>query len=178
MWRLRSGINVSVGSRPNCRSSISTRGSVHCRPSRTTAGCGCWRRIATSSKRLNREQTEGAGTAEVVWSAGETLAADAVVNAFRLAPDKRAALQRDSLPTTFKGSLLGKIFFWIFIVALILMLFRCGSGGGPGDCSETRNTFGDASQEYQNCLASQRSGSGYRSGGGSFGGFSSGGGHK
>ena len=59
------------------------------------------------------------------------------------------------------------------------MLFRCGSGGGPGDCSETRNTFGDASQEYQNCLASQRSGSGgYRSGGGSFGGFSSGGGHK
>ena len=133
---------------------------------------------AASSKRLNREQTEGTGTAEVVWSAGETLAADAVVNAFRLAADKRAALQRDSLPTTFKGSLLGKIFFWIFIVALVLMLFRCGSGGGPGDCSETRNTFGDASQEYQNCLAGQRSGGGYRSGGGSFGGFSSGGGHK
>ena len=63
-------------------------------------------------------------------------------------------------------------------VALVLMLFRCGSGGGPGDCSETRNTFGDASQEYQNCLAGQRSGGGYRSGGGSFGGFSSGGGHK
>ena len=58
------------------------------------------------------------------------------------------------------------------------MLFRCGSGGGAGDCSETRNTFGDASQEYQNCLNSQRSGGGYRSGGGSFGGFSSGGGHK
>jgi hypothetical protein len=56
------------------------------------------------------------------------------------------------------------------------MLFRCG--GGPADCSETRNTFGDASLEYQNCLASQRSGGGYRSGGGSFGGFSSGGGHK
>ena len=86
---------------------------------------------AASSKRLNREQTEGDGTAEVVWSAGETLAADAVVNAFRLAPDKRAALQRDALPTTFKGSLLGKIFFWIFIVVLVLMLFRCGSGGGP-----------------------------------------------
>jgi hypothetical protein len=133
---------------------------------------------AASSKRLNREQTQGAGTSEVVWSAGEALSADAVAKAFRLSADKGAALQRDSLPTTFKGSLLGKIFFWFFIVALVLMLFRCGSGGGPGDCSETRNTFGDASQEYQNCLASQRSGGGYRSGGGSFGGFSSGGGHK
>ena len=100
------------------------------------------------------------------------------MNAFRLAPDKRAALQRDSLPTTFKMSLLAKIFFWFIVVAIVLMLFRCGSGGGPGDCSETRNTFGAASQEYQNCLNSQRSGSGSRSGGGSFGGFSTGGGHK
>ncbi|MEO8310410.1 MAG: DUF4178 domain-containing protein [Caldimonas sp.] len=133
---------------------------------------------AASAKRLNREQTASAGNQEVVWSAGETLSADVVLNAFRLAPAQRAALQRDSMPTTFKGSLLGKIFFWMFIVALVLILFRCGSGGGAGDCSETRNTFGDASQEYQNCLNSQRSGSGYRSGGGSFGGFSSGGGHK
>ncbi|HEV7576560.1 MAG TPA: DUF4178 domain-containing protein [Caldimonas sp.] len=133
---------------------------------------------AASAKRLNREQTEGADSKEVVWSAGETLSADAVVNAFRLAPEQRAGLQRDSLPTTFKGSLLGKIFFWMFIVALVLLLFRCGSGGGAGDCSQTRNTFGDASQEYQNCLKNQRSGSGYRSGGGAFGGFSSGGGHK
>ena len=133
---------------------------------------------AASVKRLNREQTEGQGTKEVVWSAGETLSADTVLNAFRLAPAQRAALQRDSLPTTFKGSLLGKIFFWVFIVALILMLFRCGGGGGAADCSETRKTFGDASQEYQNCLNNQRSGSGYRSGGGAFGGFSSGGGHK
>ncbi len=132
---------------------------------------------AAQAKRLNREQTEGAGSQEVVWSAGATLPADAVLNAFRLGPAQRAALQRDSLPTTFKGSLLGKIFFGMFVVALVLMLFRCG-GGGVGDCSETRNTFGDASQEYQNCLNSQRSGSGYRSGGGSFGGFSSGGGHK
>ncbi|HSC66021.1 MAG TPA: DUF4178 domain-containing protein [Caldimonas sp.] len=133
---------------------------------------------AASAKRLNREETQGEGTREVVWSAGETLTAETVLNAFRLSPDKRAALQRDAMPTTFKGSLLAKIFFWMFIIALVLMLFRCGSGGGPGDCSETRNTFGAASQEYQNCLNSQRSGSGARSGGGSFGGFSSGGGHK
>jgi len=133
---------------------------------------------AASAKRLNREETAGEGTKEVVWSAGETLSADTVVNAFRLGADKRAALQRDAMPTTFKGSLLAKIFFWMFIFVLVLMLFRCGSGGGPGDCSETRNTFGAASQEYQNCLSSQRSGGGARSGGGSFGGFSSGGGHK
>jgi Domain of unknown function (DUF4178) len=131
-----------------------------------------------ATKRLNREQTEGEGTQEIVWSAGETLSADIVVSAFRLAPEQRAALQRDALPTTFKGSLLGKILFWIFIVILVLLLFRCSGGGGAADCSETRNTFGDASQEYQNCLNNQRSGGGYRGGGGSFGGFSSGGGHK
>jgi hypothetical protein len=134
---------------------------------------------AASSKRLNREETQGEGSREVVWSAGETLTADAVLNAFRLAPDKRAALQRDALPTAFSGGgRFAKIIFWIFLVFVVLMLFRCGSGGGVADCSETRNTFGDASQEYQNCLNSQRSGSGYRSGGGSFGGFSTGGGHK
>jgi hypothetical protein len=66
----------------------------------------------------------------------------------------------------------------MFLIAVVLLLFRCGSGGVAADCSQTRNTFGDASQEYQNCLNSQRSGGGYRSGGGAFGGFSSGGGHK
>ena len=82
-------------------------------------------------------------------------------------------------PTALKGSLLGKIIFWAVIVFVLLLLFRCGSsGGGAVDCTDTRNTFGQASQEYQNCLSSQRSGGGARSGGGSFGGFSSGGGHK
>jgi len=133
---------------------------------------------AAAAKRLNREETLGEGTREVVWSAGETLSADTVLSAFRLPAGQRAALQRDAMPTTFKGSLLSKIFFWMFVIAVVPMLFRCGSGGGPGDCSETRDTFGAASQEYQNCLNSKRSGSSSRSGGGSFGGFSSGGGHK
>jgi hypothetical protein len=135
---------------------------------------------AASRKRLNREQTEGEGSREVVWSAGETLAADAVLGAFRLPPDKRAALQRDALPTAFSGGgRFAKIILWIFIIFVVLILFRCGGGGGGiADCTDTRNTFGAASQEYQNCLNSRRSGSGYRSGGGSFGGFSTGGGHK
>ena len=130
-----------------------------------------------SAKRLNREQTGSGETQEVVWSGGETLSAGAVMKAFRIAPDKRAALQRDALPTSLNSaSLLAKIFFWGFVVVVLLMLFRCG-GGGASDCADTRATFGEASQEYQNCL-NNRSGSGYRTGGGSFGGFSSGGGHK
>ena len=139
---------------------------------------------SASNKRLNRERTvSGSGaeaTQEIVWSAGEAMPADVIMKAFRLAPDKSAALQRDAAPTALKGSRLAKIIFWLFIVFVLLMLFRCGSGGtGPVDCTDTLNTFGQASLEYQNCLNSQRSGSsGYRTGGGSFGGFSSGGGHK
>ncbi len=124
------------------------------------------------AKRLNRERTDG----EIVWSGGETLAADVVAKAFRLAPDKSAALKRDTLPTSGNAAgLLGKIFFWVFVVVVLLMMFRC-SDDGP-DCDSLRASYGEASQEYQNCLASRRSG-GYRTGGGSFGGFSSGGSHK
>jgi ribosomal protein L37AE/L43A len=132
-----------------------------------------------STRRLNRERTAAGDTQEVVWSGGETLAADAVLKAFRLAPEKRAGLQRDALPTAFNASsLLAKIFLWGFILVVVLLLFRCGSGGGASACDDTRRTFGEASAEYQNCLNSNQSGGGYRTGGGSFGGFSTGGGHK
>jgi len=61
---------------------------------------------------------------------------------------------------------------------VLLMLFRCSSSSSA-DCSGLRSTYGENSQEYVNCLNSNRSGgSGFRTGGGSFGGFSSGGGHK
>jgi uncharacterized membrane protein YgcG len=75
------------------------------------------------------------------------------------------------------ASLLAKVFFWGFVIVVLLMLFRCGSGSSASDCADTRATFGEASQEYRNCLNNNRSG-GSRTGGGSFGGFSSGGGHK
>jgi len=141
---------------------------------------------AASAKRLNREMTGSGADSEIVWSSGEQLAADAVIKAFRLAPDKSAAFQRDALPTVLNGSsILVKLLFWAFVIVVLLMLFRCGGGGsgnsGTSDCADTRATFGEASQEYQNCLASNRSGGsggGIRSGGGSFGGYSSGGGHK
>jgi ribosomal protein L37AE/L43A len=128
------------------------------------------------SKRLNREQTGQGDTQEVVWSAGETLSADAVLKAFKLAPEKSAALQRDALPTSGNASgLLAKVFFWAFVVVMLLILFRCDNDSD--NCSALRASYGEASAEYQNCLRSN-SGSGYRTGGGSFGGFSSGGGHK
>ena len=134
---------------------------------------------AATNRRINREETKGEGTHEVVWSAGETLSAETVAQAFRIAPDKVAALQRDASPTSLgKMSGAGKIIFWIIVVIVVLVMFRCGDGGGAADCNDTRNTFGEASQEYQSCLNSRRSGGGYRSGGGAFGGFSSGGGHK
>ena len=135
---------------------------------------------AAAAKRLNREQTAGRGQRR--RSSGRPARRSPPTRCWTPSgspPSKRAALQRDALPTTFKGSLLAKIFFWIFIVAR-------GADAVPlrqrrrraAIAARLRNTFGDASQEYQNCLNSQRSGSGYRSGGGSFGGFSSGGGHK
>lgn len=134
---------------------------------------------SASAKRLNREQTGSADTQEVVWSGGETLSSDVVLKAFRLAPEQSAALQRDALPTSFNGSsLLAKIFLGVFILIVVLMLFRCGSGGSSNNCESARATFGAASSEYQNCLNSNRSGGGYGGIGGAFGGYSSGGGHK
>ncbi len=133
-----------------------------------------------SSRRLNRERTgserEGEGVQEIVWSAGETLSADAVMKAFKLAPAQSAALRRDVTPTSGNAaSLLARVFFWVFVVVVLLMMFRCN--GGSGECDSLRATYGEASTEYQNCLRSARSGGG-RIGGGSWGGWSSGGSHK
>lgn len=134
---------------------------------------------AYSARRINRERTgsgrEGDVAQEITWSAGETLSADAVLKAFKLAPEKSAALQRDALPASGNAaSLLAKVFFWGFVVVLLLMMFRC-DGDERRDCSQLRATYGEASAEYQNCLRSASSGGG-RVGGGSWGGWSSGGG--
>jgi uncharacterized membrane protein YgcG len=104
------------------------------------------------------------------------------MKAFDLAPEKTAAMQRDAAPTALNASsTLVKVAIWVVIILVMLMLFRCGSGGASSNCDDMRSTFGAASSEYQNCLNSNRSSGsgGYRTGGGSFGGFSSGGGgHK
>ena len=133
---------------------------------------------SASAKRLNREQTTASGSQEIVWSAGETLSADAVTSAFRLAPDQSAALQRDALPTSMGRWSALKIIVVVVLVLIVLAMFVRCSSSSERDCRPTRDTFGPSSAEYQNCLNDQRSGSGSRSSGGAFGGFSTGGGHK
>ena len=126
-----------------------------------------------ANTRLNREQTGSGDAAEVVWSAGETVSADAVSKAFKLAPEKNAALRRDALPTSNRPtSMLVKVLVVVFVLIVLLMIARCDNA--DDNCDTLRATYGDASQEYRNCINS-RSG---RTGGGSFGGYSSGGGHK
>lgn len=142
---------------------------------------------SASTSRLYREETtsaqgptpDGNRNREVVWSSGAALPAATVLAAFRLATDQLGAFKRDAGPNAFNGSTLGKVFFWIVVVIIVLALFRCGSGSNGGaDCEQTRQSFGDASAEYQSCINNNRGGSGYRTGGGAFGGFSSGGAHK
>ena len=126
---------------------------------------------AHSKARLSREQ---AGN-EVTWSAGETLAAATVADAFGIAAGSRAAMQRDVAPVNFgaSGAVKALLIFFV-VVVLMIMLTQCGSD----DCSDVRSTFGEASTEYQQCQRNRSSG-GVRTGGGSYGGWSSGGGgHK
>ncbi len=125
-------------------------------------------------KRLSREQA----TNEVTWSLGQTLNAVEVADAFNIPPAERAALQRDAAPvgelfSAGSGSAVGKgVFVFVVLVVLVILLAQCGRD----DCDQVRTSFGAASSEYQQCVRS--GGGGVRSGGGSFGGFSSGGGHK
>ncbi len=127
-------------------------------------------------ERLSREQTGP----EVTWSAGSTIDAALVADAFGLTPSQRPAIQRDAAPTAMAhvgGGLsgIGKMAIVFFVLmALIAMLSRCDT---DSDCDPLRQTFGAASNEYQQCLANRNRGGIYGTGG-SFGGYSSGGGHK
>lgn len=128
-----------------------------------------------SAKRLNREETHEAGASEVVWSAGETLDAAAVARAFNLGAGQQAALHRDSGPANVTWGTLKTILIWLaVIVVLLLLIRRCGGD----DCDDIRDTYGAASTEYQQCQRSNSGGHYYGSYGSSYGGYSSGGGHK
>ena len=125
---------------------------------------------AHAQGRLSREQTG----LEVTWSGGETLAAEVVAEAFGIAPAQRAALQRDAAPISSGAGVAKALVILAAVLILVLMLSRCGADG----CDQVRDTFGAASNEFQQCQRSN-SGSGVRTGGGSYGGWSSGGGgHK
>jgi hypothetical protein len=106
------------------------------------------RDFASAKGLLSLEQTPN----EVTWSAGDKLASDTVAKAFKL-EDKADVLQRDDPgPFTAKSGLGCGTIILIAIIIIILLII------------------------LSNCSGS--SGSGYRSSGGSFGGYSSGGSHK
>lgn len=120
---------------------------------------------------LSREQTGN----EVTWSQGEALDAAEVARAFRLAPDRVAALQRDAAPPLSPGRVLRWIIIIFVLLPLLLLMLRLCS---RDDCQGYADSFGTNSAEYQQC---RRSNSGGYIGttGGSYGGYSSGGGgHK
>ncbi len=126
-------------------------------------------------KQLNREQTGAGGAddkdAELTWSAGAALDADALIKAFRLSDTPQAAMKRDAAPVSVKSGSLAGLFVFLLVVVVVFSMVRCSRD----DCDQLRRTYGEASNEYQQC---QRGGGATRTGGGSFGGFSTGGGHK
>lgn len=126
---------------------------------------------AAGVKRLNREQVGQ----EVTWSAGGTLDSDAVARAFGLGTVESMAMKRDAQAVS--GSGRGAL-FWVIAAVIIVVVVMSMAQCGSNDCQPLRDAFGEASAEYQQCLRSQRSSTGTRFGGGSSGGFSSGGGHK
>jgi hypothetical protein len=121
---------------------------------------------------LSMEQTAD----EVVWSAGRTLDALQVAKAFGLSDALAQAFKRDAAPLAGGGkaasSLSKTAVLLLIFVLLMVILVTCSDDG----CDDTRRAFGESSAEYQQCLRS--AGSGSSRVGGSWGGFSSGGGHK
>jgi Domain of unknown function (DUF4178) len=124
---------------------------------------------AVARKRLSREQTGN----EVTWSAGEAVDAAVLAKAFGVPITSSApTISLDTSPlSTFSSNLTNK-FVWL-VVAVFVLLFILDSCSD--DCADVKSAFGANSAEYQQCKRS--GGSGLRSGG-SYGGYSSGGGHK
>lgn len=122
---------------------------------------------------LSREQ-QGP---EITWSGGRPLPAAAVQKAFGLSAPAQFARDTSAFKNS-GGTLLRNIVIALFAIVLLFSLMRACSSD---DCQGYKDSFGETSNEYRQCRASLRSGStGYvGSGGGSYGGYSSGGGgHK
>ncbi len=130
---------------------------------------------ANGKLRLNREQ---AGR-EVTWSAGQTLDGSVVAVAFKVPGAAASGSAAEASPFSAGASSFRHRLVLALIIGFILFIIFRSCSSSP--CDELRNTFGASSNEYQQCLNSNRSGGGVwipRTGGGSFGGYGSGGGHK
>jgi ribosomal protein S27E len=103
---------------------------------------------------LSREQSAN----EVVWSVGSKIDSDKVAAAFKL-DDKKGLLKRSDVGPFSSGSSISLrtvIIIFVLLILLSVVMSRCS----------------DCDPKVENCASSSRSS------GGSFGGFSSGGGHK
>lgn len=115
--------------------------------------------FARGSDILSMEQTPS----EITWSSGSMLTSDTVAQAFGLQSKKELLRRGDAGPTSVgsAGGLgCGTLIALFFVVLVLLLLVK-----------SCRN---DCDPAYENCS----SGSGSRSSGGAWGGYSSGGGHK
>ncbi len=128
---------------------------------------------SAAARRLSREQMAG----EVTWSAGQTLSAEQVGDAFGIAPAQRELLQRDVSPVSSGGGSswgVGKALLIFLVIVVIIVMSECSND----DCSDVKSTFGEASTEYRQCRANRATGSSGSSGGSRGGWSSGGGGHK
>ncbi|MET0519167.1 MAG: DUF4178 domain-containing protein [Burkholderiaceae bacterium] len=132
-------------------------------------------RLGSRTELLGREQTGN----EVTWSHGRTVDAEEVRRAFALPDTERAALRRDVGGSTLdQGRLLRNIVIAVVLVALLFALLRACS---RDDCQRYKDSYGESSAEYQQCRRASHGGGVFipGAGGGSYGGYSSGGGgHK
>ena len=155
---------------------LAARRATSARANTDYAGTG-----AASAKRLNRERDRRArARARSSGRRARRCSADAVLK--RVPPrarQARGAAARRAADGLRAASLLAKVFFWVFIVVVVLMLFRCGSGGGRGrlqrDAQHLRRGVAGVPELPEQPAAAAAA---VARGGGSFGGFSSGGGHK
>ncbi|MBS7808876.1 DUF4178 domain-containing protein [Variovorax sp. PCZ-1] len=110
---------------------------------------------------LSREQSAGSSGKEVTWSIGSKIEASTVISAFKLKGQEAKFDRADVAPVSFNGGtgmgIMGWIVVLVIIFILLSMMSRCSSNCDP---------------QRENCSSS------YRSSGGSYGGYSSGGGHK
>lgn len=120
--------------------------------------------VQRGQKTTNRDYVSGKNVlsmeqspAELTWSVGSQIDSATVAQAFKLTDQKNLFKRADVGATSSANNPFTRPDFWIFVgvVVLILLLARCS----------------DCDPNVENCSSSRTSG-------GSFGGFSSGGGHK
>lgn len=111
--------------------------------------------FASGNDVLSLEQT----ATEQVWSVGSKISSDLVIQAFKLESQKDLLQRSDVGPVSFDSSMSFRTLIIVFVVLILVavLMSRCSS----------------CDPKVQNCTQSS-----YRSTGGAYGGYTSGGGHK